>query len=102
MHLAAFLNQSLNVADIEPGLNHENEADFYPANKLDKKVEKFLNNLIFKLKRSDSEYVFNYCINEIIKNENPKVQSHHGLRIFTQLLLKHNPNIFISNLPKVK
>lgn len=101
IHLSAFLNQALNdVPDIEPNQNHENESNFYPSNKLDKKIEKFLNNLVFKLKRSDTEHVFEYCLNEIIRNENPKVLSNHGLRIFIQLLLKHNPSLMMTNLGK--
>lgn len=101
MHLAAFLNQSLNdIPDIEPNSNHENESNLYPSNKLDKKIEKFLNNIIGKLKRADAEYVLEYCLNEIIKNENPKVLSNHGLRIFMVLLLKQNHNLFMNNLSK--
>lgn len=101
MHLAAFLNQSLNdIPDIEPNSNHENESNMYPSNKLDKKIEKFLTNIVGKLKRSEAEYVLEYCFNEIIKNENPKVLSNHGLRIFIQLLLKQNQNLLMNNLPK--
>lgn len=73
----------------------------YPSNKLDKKIEKFLNNIIGKLKQPDAEYVLEYCLSEIIKNENPKVLSNHGLRIFMQLLLKHNHNLLMNNLSKV-
>lgn len=101
MHMAAFLNQSLNdIPDLEPNQNHENESNNYPTCKLDKKLEKFLNNLVSKLKKSDYEYVFDYCLNEIIKNENPRVLSNHGLRIFIQLLLKHNHGISLASLRK--
>jgi len=101
MHMAAFLNQSLNdIPDTEPHSMHENESNMYPANKLDKKLEKFLNNLVAKLKKPDAESVFDYCLNEIVKNDNPKVVSNHGLRIFIQLLLKHNQSILIANLAK--
>lgn len=101
MHMAAFLNQSLNsVPDLEPTSNHENESNNYPTCKLDKKLEKFLNNLVSKLKKSDFEYVFDYCLNEIIKNENPRVLSNHGLRIFIQLLVKQNHEISLVSLRK--
>lgn len=101
MHMSAFLNQSLNdVPDVEPNQNHENESNMFPLNKLDRKIEKFLNNIISKLKRVEFEIVFDYCLNEIIKNENPKIQSNHGLRMFMQLLIKHNPNIVLANLTK--
>ena len=73
----------------------------YPSNKFEGKLEKFLNNLIFKLRRSDGDYLFDYCLSEIIKNDNPKIMSNHGLRIFIQLLLKHNQNIIMANLNKV-
>lgn len=101
MHMAAFLNQSLNdIPDLEPNQNHENESSNYPTCKLEKKLEKFLNNLVSKLKKSDYEYVFDYCLNEIIKNENPRVLSNHGLRIFIQLLVKHNNTISLMSLRK--
>ncbi len=73
----------------------------YPSNKLDKKLEKFLTGLIVKMKRPDAEHLFEYCFNEIIKNDNPKVVSNHGLRIVIQLLLKHNQSILMSNLLRV-
>lgn len=76
--------------------------DMYPSNKLEKKLEKFMNNLICKLKRPEAEFVFEYCLTEIIKNDNPKVLSNHGNRIFIQLLIKANQNILMSNLMKVK
>lgn len=101
MHMAAFLNQSLNdLPDVEPNSMHDNESSMYPSNKLERKLEKLLTNLIFKLKRSDAEYVFDYCMNEIVKNDNPKVVSNHGLRIFIQMLLKHNQSILMSNLAR--
>ncbi len=73
----------------------------YPANKLDKKLERFFTSLITKLKRTDAEKFFEYCFNEIVKNDNPKVLSNHGLKIFIQLLLKHNQGILMANLTKV-
>lgn len=101
MHMAAFFNQSLNdVPDVEPNMMHENESNMYPSNKLEKKLEKFMNNLICKLKRPEAEFVFEYCLTEIIKNDNPKVLSNHGNRIFIQLLIKANQNILMSNLMK--
>lgn len=102
MHMVAFLNQSLNdIPDLEPNHNHENESNNYPTNKLDKKVEKFLNGLLSKLKKSDTELVFNHCLDELIKNENPKISSNHGHRIFVQMLTKHNKNIAMKNLTKI-
>ncbi len=71
----------------------------YPANKLDKKLGKFLTSLVTK--RIDDERFFEYCFNEIVKNDNPKVLSNHGLKIFIQLFLKHNQSILMANLKKV-
>ncbi len=127
IHMAAFLNQSLNdIPDLEPNQSHENESsnlqyshfnwfthmllfiiiiwlceDNYPTCKLDKKLEKFFNNIVAKLQKADFEYVFDYCLNEIVNNENPRVLSNHGLRIFIQILVKHNHNITLLSIRKV-
>lgn len=94
-NLAVITNQLLNnVPDIEPSYGSEPY-----LTKLDKKIEKFFNNLINKLKRADSESVFDFCMNAIFA-DNPKVLSHHGFIMFIQLLLRQTPNLLANNYSK--
>lgn len=67
---------------------------------MDKKVEKFFNNLINKLKKPELDIVFDYCFN-LLFADSPKISAHHGYIMFIQLMLKQTPNLLANNIEKV-
>lgn len=94
-NIATLLNQILNhIPDIEP--SHSNELHL---SKLDKKVEKYLNNMISRLKKAESELVLEHCLS-LIFADNPRILSHHGVVLFVQLLLRQTPGLLHSCMGK--
>ena len=99
-HLAAFLNTKTNgVPDIEPkqaGSNASESSDL--VLKLEKNVCRFLTGKISKLNRTDSEKLFESCLESIFSD---KSISNHGYKTYIQLVIKIAPNLVVSNLPRV-
>jgi hypothetical protein len=71
----------------------------FPANKLDKKFEKFLNGLISKSSRADLEELLEFCFGNLYIE---KSTSNYGFRIFMQLISRQHPTLLFNNLNKVK
>ncbi|CAF0829529.1 unnamed protein product [Brachionus calyciflorus] len=94
-NLVAYLNKELEtVSDIDPLNTHENESS-YPMLKLEKNVLKFLNGYFSKMKMSDAEKLFEYCLTSLFI-DNQKVPATHGFKIAFQLIAKFNPNLLIN------
>ncbi len=70
-----------------------------PLSKLDKKLREFFGNLINKLNKSECESVFEYIIDEILRDT--KSTSTFGYKIIGQLLIKKFSDLALKNLLKV-
>ena len=99
--LATYLNAKCNhIGELDAAVYVEKEAA-YPANRLDKKLHKYLSAQVAGLGADACEKLFDYCFAQLFVDSS-KLLSTHGFKIYIQLIVKQMPNILTNKLSKVQ